>query len=42
VSAVHGEYDEILVYVQGIDPASDPMIRRIESTPTRGYLASAF
>jgi len=42
VERVKGDYDEILVYVHALDSRQDPRIRRIEWTPTRGYLASAF
>ncbi len=42
IESVQTQYDEVLVYVQSSDPVRDPLIRRIEWTPTRGYLESAF
>lgn len=42
IERVKGDYDEILVYVQAADVSQDPRIRRIEWTPSRGYLASVF
>ena len=42
VAGIQAHYDEVLVYVQGLDTNRDPLVRRIEWTPRRGYLASAF
>lgn len=42
VDGVRSHYDEILIYVQGLDLNRDPTVRRIEWTPRGGYLASAF
>ncbi len=42
VNGVRNEYDQILVYVQSASRGRDSLIRRIEWTPSRGYLASAF
>jgi hypothetical protein len=42
VDAVSSRYDEVLVYVQALDKSREPLVRRIEWTPRRGYLASAF
>jgi hypothetical protein len=42
VQDTRADYDEVLVYVRAIDSQRDPVIRRIEWTPTRGFRASAF
>lgn len=42
VVGIRTQYDEVLIYVQALDPSRDPVVRRIEWTPRRGYLASAF
>jgi hypothetical protein len=42
VTSVGARYDEVLVYVQGLDTTRNPLVHRIEWTPRRGYLASTF
>jgi hypothetical protein len=42
VNAVGAQYDEVLIYVQSIDLARDPLVRRIGWTVHRGYSASTF
>jgi hypothetical protein len=42
LAGVRSRYDEVLVYVSALDPTRDPVVRRIEWTRRRGYLASTF
>lgn len=42
VDPVRQDYDEVLVYVRGLDTARDPVVRRIEWTPGRGFIASEY
>lgn len=42
VQDARSEYDEVLVYVHAVDPRRDPLIRRVEWTPTRGFRTSVF
>ena len=40
--AARAEYQEILVYVQGVDQRTDRIVRRIEWTPRDGYSEMRF
>ena len=39
---VRAHYEEILVYVHGVDGRYDPLVRRIEWTPRGGFQEMAF
>ncbi len=42
IAEVRTRYDEVLVYVEPVNANASSTVRRVEWTPRRGYLESAF